>query len=286
MTFRALAAAMMLLAAPVLALDGDIGIHDPSTVVQAGGRFYVYGTGSGLPTLVSDDGWTWRRAGTVMQGLARRTPWSRCHRAGRQQHVGAGRDPRWRQVLHLLRRPRPTTQGRRGPAHWQDARSRCPGLQVGGRRAGRLVRWRRRQQRHRPRRLSRSHERVALADVRVLFRLHPPRRVESEDWPAPAPGCQAGRHRDQLRGVRHDLSRRLVLPTGHAWIVLCRRELDVQHPRGPGAKGDGPLSRRHGHRHASGRREAVRWIERPPHRPGAFRSARPRRRRAEVLLPL
>jgi arabinan endo-1,5-alpha-L-arabinosidase len=47
----------------VLALDGDIGIHDPSTVILAGGKFYTYGTGG--TSLVSDDGWKWR-AGTVL----------------------------------------------------------------------------------------------------------------------------------------------------------------------------------------------------------------------------
>ncbi len=54
--------------APALALDGDTGIHDPSTVVVEAGRYYTYGTG-GLPTLVSDDGWTWQRAGSVMSTL-------------------------------------------------------------------------------------------------------------------------------------------------------------------------------------------------------------------------
>lgn len=51
------------------ALDGQIGIHDPSTIVQCDGKYYTYGTGgSGL---VSDDGWTWRR-GTALprRGLA------------------------------------------------------------------------------------------------------------------------------------------------------------------------------------------------------------------------
>jgi arabinan endo-1,5-alpha-L-arabinosidase len=50
-------------------LDGQIGIHDPSTVVQCDNRFYTYGTGGG--SLVSDDGWTWRR-GTPLprRGLA------------------------------------------------------------------------------------------------------------------------------------------------------------------------------------------------------------------------
>ena len=40
-------------------LDGDVGIHDPSTVTYADGKYYVYGTGGSA--LVSDDGWTWHR---------------------------------------------------------------------------------------------------------------------------------------------------------------------------------------------------------------------------------
>src|SRR5271165_5408056 len=59
MKSHCLAAVILSLAAPALALDGQIGIHDPSTVVMCGGKYYVYGTGSG--SLVSDDGWTWRR---------------------------------------------------------------------------------------------------------------------------------------------------------------------------------------------------------------------------------
>ena len=41
------------------ALNGDVGIHDPSTITYDDGKYYVYGTGGG--PLVSDDGWTWRR---------------------------------------------------------------------------------------------------------------------------------------------------------------------------------------------------------------------------------
>jgi arabinan endo-1,5-alpha-L-arabinosidase len=63
----ALAATAVLLVSPLLALDGDTGMHDPSTVVVHDGKFYAYGTGNGLPISVSDDGWTWRRAGTLMQ---------------------------------------------------------------------------------------------------------------------------------------------------------------------------------------------------------------------------
>ena len=62
-------AAALLLVVRVWALDGDVGLHDPSTIVRDGSRFYVYATGGGLPMSVSDDGWTWRRAGGVMQSV-------------------------------------------------------------------------------------------------------------------------------------------------------------------------------------------------------------------------
>ena len=60
-------AAMLLTIAPTLALDGQPAMHDPSTVIEAGEKFYVYATGNGLPAFQSDDGWTWRRTGSVMQ---------------------------------------------------------------------------------------------------------------------------------------------------------------------------------------------------------------------------
>jgi arabinan endo-1,5-alpha-L-arabinosidase len=57
-------------ALPVHALDGDIVIHDPSTVIFQGGRYYTYGTGNGLPILSSEDGWTWHRSGSLMSAVA------------------------------------------------------------------------------------------------------------------------------------------------------------------------------------------------------------------------
>jgi arabinan endo-1,5-alpha-L-arabinosidase len=51
------------------ALDGEIQIHDPSTIARDGSRFYTYGTGNGLPILSSDDGWTWRRSGSLMSAV-------------------------------------------------------------------------------------------------------------------------------------------------------------------------------------------------------------------------
>jgi len=62
-------AAMLLLSLPVSALDGEIGIHDPSTIIVCDEKFYTYGTGGS--SLVSDDGWSWHR-GTPLprRGLA------------------------------------------------------------------------------------------------------------------------------------------------------------------------------------------------------------------------
>jgi arabinan endo-1,5-alpha-L-arabinosidase len=65
----ALTAALLTLASIGLALDGEVGIHDPSTIAVCEGKFYTYGTGGS--SLVSDDGWTWHR-GTALprRGLA------------------------------------------------------------------------------------------------------------------------------------------------------------------------------------------------------------------------
>ena len=52
-------------ASPAFALDGQINIHDPSTVTECDGKYYTFGTGSG--GLISDDGLTWR-SGAVRPG--------------------------------------------------------------------------------------------------------------------------------------------------------------------------------------------------------------------------
>ena len=54
---------------PAAALDGEIAVHDPSTVISEAGHYYTYGTGNGLPVLTSDDGWTWKRAGSLMSAV-------------------------------------------------------------------------------------------------------------------------------------------------------------------------------------------------------------------------
>jgi arabinan endo-1,5-alpha-L-arabinosidase len=73
MRFRAnlacLSIAALLMALRVVALDGQIQIHDPSTIVRCDGKFYTYGTGGSC--LVSEDGWTWTRGTTPLRrGLA------------------------------------------------------------------------------------------------------------------------------------------------------------------------------------------------------------------------
>ena len=64
-----LAIAFLALATWSLALDGQVGIHDPSTIVKCNGKYYTYGTGGS--SLVTDDGWTWRRGAVLpRRGLA------------------------------------------------------------------------------------------------------------------------------------------------------------------------------------------------------------------------
>ncbi len=56
------------LSSPALALDGEPYIHDPSTVLECGGKYYTWGTGGSA--LVSDDGWTWHSGARVQAGAA------------------------------------------------------------------------------------------------------------------------------------------------------------------------------------------------------------------------
>jgi len=54
---------------PAHALDGDVVVHDPSTIVSQAGHYYTYGTGNGIPVLSSEDGWTWHRSGSLMSAV-------------------------------------------------------------------------------------------------------------------------------------------------------------------------------------------------------------------------
>ncbi|HEY0685628.1 MAG TPA: family 43 glycosylhydrolase [Steroidobacter sp.] len=56
-------------ALPALALEGEVIVHDPSTIIFHGGRYYTYGTGAGIPILTSEDGWAWKRAGSLMSAV-------------------------------------------------------------------------------------------------------------------------------------------------------------------------------------------------------------------------
>lgn len=52
------AAGLCLMASAAFALDGQVGIHDPSTIGVSNGKYFAYGTGGN--GIMSDDGWTWR----------------------------------------------------------------------------------------------------------------------------------------------------------------------------------------------------------------------------------
>ena len=60
MRFRYSAAVIFALISAAFALEGQVGIHDPSTIIQCDGKYYTFGTGGG--GLISDDGWIWRRS--------------------------------------------------------------------------------------------------------------------------------------------------------------------------------------------------------------------------------
>jgi arabinan endo-1,5-alpha-L-arabinosidase len=50
-----------------LALSGQTFIHDPSTIVRDGSRYYVFGTGPGIRIKASPDLTTWENAGSVFR---------------------------------------------------------------------------------------------------------------------------------------------------------------------------------------------------------------------------
>jgi arabinan endo-1,5-alpha-L-arabinosidase len=51
------------------ALEGAIGIHDPSTVIKCDGKYYVFGTGRGISILTSSNGFDWQRGGRVFERI-------------------------------------------------------------------------------------------------------------------------------------------------------------------------------------------------------------------------
>ena len=70
--WRAMLCALTLLACgtvPVRALDGMIGIHEPSTVIECDGSYYVYGTGRGISVPVSSNGFNWERGQRVFDRI-------------------------------------------------------------------------------------------------------------------------------------------------------------------------------------------------------------------------
>ena len=51
--------------ASALALEGMLGVHDPSTVIICDGNYYVYATGRGVSAMTSTNGFNWQRGTRV-----------------------------------------------------------------------------------------------------------------------------------------------------------------------------------------------------------------------------
>ena len=66
MKFQYLTAIVLALVSSTFALEGQIGNHDSSTIIQCDGKYYTFGTGGG--GLVSNDGWTWNRGASRPSG--------------------------------------------------------------------------------------------------------------------------------------------------------------------------------------------------------------------------
>ena len=57
--------ALLLGLGPARAVETDLTVHDPSTIVKSGGTYWVYGTGRGLPQFSSPDRQHWTFQGPV-----------------------------------------------------------------------------------------------------------------------------------------------------------------------------------------------------------------------------
>ena len=51
---------------PGLALSGDIGIHDPSTIIKEGNKYWIFSTGDGINCKYSTDLFKWKDAGKLV----------------------------------------------------------------------------------------------------------------------------------------------------------------------------------------------------------------------------
>ena len=242
-------------AAPISwALDGLVNIHDPSTVIQCDGKYYVYGTGG--TALVSDDGWTWR-AGTrpPRTGLAPDV----IHIGDRYfMYVATGSGVTKAEVNVLssksLDPSSPDYKWEEGGVvassdGIEDSNAIDPGAFLDPA-TGRL--W-----------LVYGsyfgYIRQVELDPKTGKRLHPgdkPRDL--------AVNCEAS---DM---IFHDGWYYLLATHGSC----CRGRLRLQHPCGPLPQGNRPVYRQHGHRHDRRRRQAARRLLVTLYRPRPLRSDR------------
>ena len=234
-------AAACALAVPIVALDGQPGMHDPSTVIVENGKYYVYATGAGLPMSISDDGWSWRRAGSVMQAVPGGKPGP--------DVIARGGNNTWAPDLirlgdkYFLYYSAPGTQPKAaigllvgktldpespdykwedaGPVVWSDGVEDSNAIDPGVFRD--------------------PTNGTAVAHLRFVLRLHPSRRTEPEDRQAVVSRSEGGQRRDQFGSLDHDLPRRLVLPARHARVLLPGANSSYNIRMGRAKKVTGPF---------------------------------------------
>jgi hypothetical protein len=218
----ALFAPVLAVAKIAVALDGQIGIHDHSTVVLCDGKYYTYGTGGS--SLVSDDGWPWR-PGTALprRGLAPDV----IHFGNRYcVYVAANIGAQPKAVNMIWSK----TLDPNSPEYkWEE------GGVVG------LVRSRRRFQCHRSRGISGSDKRQAVVDLWLLFRIHPAGRTRSQDGQAHALCTPHGCPFSFLRGGYYDPGApyNLIDVSELLWSWGVSKNLSVHFPLGSRRKGWG-----------------------------------------------
>ena len=245
---RLAAAALLLLVAPASALDGQPGMHDPSTVIRPTASSTSMPPATACRHSISDDGWTWRRGGSRDAGGARRqarartsSPAAATTRGRRTSSASA--------TSYFLYYSAPGTQPKSaiGLLVGKTLDPDVAGLQVGGRRAGRLVRRRRGQQRDRSRRVSRSRPTARCGSPTV-------RTSATSVWSSwirrPASGCIP--IAQPVNVAINSEASIMIFRDGWYYLLVTHGsccaggELQLQHPHGPREEGDRPVPRQHG----------------------------------------
>ena len=208
---------------------------------------------------ISDDGWTWRRAGARDAGRARRTARPGRHRARRQQHAGRRTSSASATSTSSTTRRRARSRSRPS-ACWSARRSIPTRLTTSGRTAARSS--------------GPTASRTATRSIPACSAIRRTARCGSPTAPTsatsvssswirrPASGCIPTRKPVNI-AINSEASI-MIFRDGWYYLLVthgscCAGANSSYNIRmGRAQKVTGPVPRQHGHRHAAGRRQAVR----------------------------